>query len=326
MAAFSSLYTGGRAPAGVNPGYLTNLTLGLNSFITWANQQPSSQVIVLVFEEIDAPIVSIVGPSPGNATLLTYVINAFRYISQQVHSRTSNVRMCWAPFGQYWPTAQGFAGLYNSTDPNHLTEWYPGDDVVDWIGTSVFLVNVSYQIQGLYPAQITRPLIYEFARAHNKPVMFTELYPVSLYSDPADNNGNPFIFVFQSQVCCSYTPAIFNTTIQDIQQYYVEALFAEIRANADVVRMFDIFNSGSDNPPSPSNPSGFAIGFGALQIESNPYLRPFILAELRNPAYYFQMPTPGNSAFLVTGVADVTDSEVSAPSRPTDWLVQLYGH
>ena len=58
---------------------------------------------------------------------------AFRHIALALKkAQADNVAMVWQSAA--WPSPQ-FAGdrahLYDHNDPNHISKWYPGDDVVD---------------------------------------------------------------------------------------------------------------------------------------------------------------------------------------------------
>ncbi len=71
-------------------------------------------------------------------------------------------------------TAAGFGGP-------HFMRWYPGDDVVDWWGISLF-----------DPGDFSNPQLDEFladARAHRKPVIICEASPVFQTSTPGRVRG-----------------------------------------------------------------------------------------------------------------------------------------
>jgi len=309
----------GQNPYGVDPNYISNLTLGLNTFCAWAAQQP--QVFLIIFEEFDFPISQWGGSmTGGNISYVQSFIQGFQAVAKIVHAQTDNVAMVWSALGAYWPNVgQDFTGVYNSTDPNHYNLWYPGDQYVDWISSSHFLVNASYQIQGLYQGQHTRQAIYAFARLHKKPVMFTEQYAVSIYSAPTLNGGVPFIDVFQAIHVPGYGNSYTrNTTYQEIWNYYFTPLFTELKANNDVIKMFLWSNIHSDNPSPVNNTASTSNGFGSVTLQENPYLAQLFFQEVSNTQYYFQMPRATNSAALSgTGVASVKASDATATDYTT---------
>lgn len=137
----------------------------------------------------------------------------FRLLAGQVHQRTRNAAMLWAPNtgggypfsgGQYEakPGTPDFALL--DTDGNHkldmsddmFTPYYPGDDAVDWVGMSVYHWGRSYpwyenevpeaksfsdQITGNYNGangnQLAVPNFYSMFcedGVHNKPMAIPE--------------------------------------------------------------------------------------------------------------------------------------------------------
>ncbi|MDH3631985.1 MAG: glycosyl hydrolase [Gammaproteobacteria bacterium] len=53
-----------------------------------------------------------------------------------------------------------------------LSDWYPGDDYVDWVGISLF--------GHMYATELNAEgdVVFNFARAHNKPVMVAESSPI----------------------------------------------------------------------------------------------------------------------------------------------------
>ncbi|WP_165453951.1 glycoside hydrolase family 26 protein [Hyunsoonleella flava] len=54
-----------------------------------------------------------------------------------------------------------------------VSDWYPGDDYVDWVGISIF--GHAYAEAGIGKEGIT---VLDFAKAHKKPVMISEANPI----------------------------------------------------------------------------------------------------------------------------------------------------
>lgn len=79
--------------------------------------------------------------------------------------------------------------LDQGRDP--IEAWYPGDDVVDWVGVSMFLPpDEMPSVEGAYTPASPRELLDEmldFARAHDKPVIVAEAAPQGYQIDQLDN-------------------------------------------------------------------------------------------------------------------------------------------
>lgn len=105
---------------------------------------------------------------------------SYRYIVQALEAENvTNVATVWQ--SATWPDASiagDHAHLYDHKAEGFLDSWYPGDDVVDWVGVSVFyrdLTQWSYAPPDT-PARAQQALL-NYARAHNKPVMISESAP-----------------------------------------------------------------------------------------------------------------------------------------------------
>lgn len=99
-----------------------------------------------------------------------------------------------------------------------LEEWYPGDELVDWVGYSYF-GNPDTEM-------------LTFARKHNKPVFIAEATPVR-------ENGGLY----------------FNSDLKDeavaklIWEQWFMPFFKTIRENADVIKAFSYINSDWSSQP-----------------------------------------------------------------------------
>ena len=104
-------------------------------------------------------------------------VSAWKHIVERIRaSGTNNVEFVW----------QGSASPIDDViDQGHddIGLWYPGDDYVDWVGTSWFVnpdeVPVSARSSGYVPASartLTDELL-DFARTRGKPVFVAELAP-----------------------------------------------------------------------------------------------------------------------------------------------------
>lgn len=108
---------------------------------------------------------------------------AFRRIALAMRQlQADNVVTVWQTAA--WPDP-GIAGnrakLYDGRRVRHFERWYPGDDVVDWVGVSVFYRDLgqwAYTPPDRPEAAQARAL--DFARARGKPVMVAEAAPQGL--------------------------------------------------------------------------------------------------------------------------------------------------
>ena len=88
-------------------------------------------------------------------------VKAYRLIVDIMRAEgADNVAFVWHSYAA--PTYKGYP----------LSDWYPGDDYVDWIGISLF--------GHMYSAELSREAndVFNFARNHRKPVMIAEASPI----------------------------------------------------------------------------------------------------------------------------------------------------
>lgn len=73
-----------------------------------------------------------------------------------------------------------------------ISEWYPGDDYVDWVAISVFGQAYSGSDFGIHTDEVL-----EFAMTHKKPVMIAESNPINgIYANNKDSWENWFVNYF----------------------------------------------------------------------------------------------------------------------------------
>lgn len=99
-----------------------------------------------------------------------YVV-AYRHIVDLMRAEgVDNIAFVWHSYGY---------GTYKSYP---LSDWYPGDEYVDWVGISIF--GSPYTGTGLSPEG---DVLLDFAKTHQKPVMIAEANPVhGIAQDNAD--------------------------------------------------------------------------------------------------------------------------------------------
>lgn len=154
--------------------------------------------------------------------------------------------------------------LYTSAGDgaSSLAQFYPGDQYVDWLGTSVFILDNQRQqggSQGLFPdfgpdAVSGRDVILSMAHDKNKPVQFSEAAPWGYYAYP--------YFERSCVQCGNFTANGFEPfgvlppvderpiTGSDIFEEWYEGVFELIEQNDDVVRQVNFistiwYNAGS---------------------------------------------------------------------------------
>lgn len=99
---------------------------------------------------------------PHNALEPTEYITAYRRIVDIMRSEgVSNIAFVWHSYAA--PRFKNYP----------LSDWYPGDDYVDWVGVSIF--GHAY---GSPDMGTEADAVLEFARQHKKPVMIAETNPV----------------------------------------------------------------------------------------------------------------------------------------------------
>ena len=99
---------------------------------------------------------------PHNALEPAEYVRAYRRIVDIMREEgVDNVALVWHSYS------------YKTYRDYPLSDWYPGDDYVDWVGISVFFQP--YDDPDLGPES---DAVLEFARAHRKPVMIAESNPV----------------------------------------------------------------------------------------------------------------------------------------------------
>ncbi len=137
----------------------------------------------------------------------------------------------------------------------NMEEYYPGDDVVDWVGFSFFTTG-----------EVNHPMI-EFARDHKKPCFIAEASPVIL-----DNTGTSIHLDL--------------TKTEDAQKAWNEwftPFFNTVRVNSDVIKAIHYINSPWKTRPQWQN-NPFFKNIDA-RITQNEYMKTQWLSEINNERY-----------------------------------------
>lgn len=213
---------------------------------------------------------------------------AFRHLVTRLEAvGAANVATVWQSAA--WPDP-GIAGAdanrYDLSRPGFLDRWYPGDDVVDWVGVSIFYNDTRrWAYTPPHDPRKLQDLVLDFARAHNKPVFVAEAAPQGMdlrartISPPQANDPEP-------------------ATDQALWDGWFAPFFAYVRENADVIRAVAYINTDwasqamwQCEPGVPAGQPGCANGnWGNSAVQDNPYILERWRTELADPLWLHGSP------------------------------------
>lgn len=215
---------------------------------------------------------------------------AFRQIAKILDAEgADNVKTVW--HSAVWPDKS--LGNERAADYDHqregmLNDWYPGDDVVDVVGISVFYrdLTVWAYTPPDTPARAQDQLL-NFARAHKKPVMIAEAAPQGYQT--ADLKRSP---IMKNELTPMSAEAIWS-------EWY-QPFFNFIDDNSDVIKYVAYINTHWDSQymwhcapnltaGSPHCPNGF---WGDSRVHVNPLIRKRWLNEVLDPKKFYQVEQP----------------------------------
>ena len=149
-----------------------------------------------------------------------------------------------------------------------INDWYPGDNYVDWVGMSWFLLpNETAPVGGTVSTQIELANeVIDFAKAQSKPVMIAEATPQG-YHISGQYNAN-ISSVWDGD-------AGENRIAKSGQQIWNEwfvPFFNFIEGNQDSIKAVSYINANWDSQGSwgPPYPEGF---WGDARVEANSLIR-----------------------------------------------------
>lgn len=219
---------------------------------------------------------------------------AFRYIKERIDSLGAiNVATVWQsaayPISQpAYPAFGGPAALRA-----RLTQWYPGDDAVDWVGLSFFAGRQYLETQYSCPdpdkpwtipdnpPRALQDVLADFAREHDKPLMIAEAAPAGF-----DLGAGTFSCVAQRldhlpQNAFDSSSALFAAFFDDWFQW--------IGDNRDVVRMVAYINADWQTYPAftcaaeaTQCPGGY---WGDTRLQADPEVLDAFGQRLRQPPF-----------------------------------------
>ncbi len=179
-------------------------------------------------------------------------IAAYRYMKDTYDSMgVSNVAYVWQSHGFDEPL-------------EHLEEWYPGDDYVDWCGYSFF-------------ARGDEANMIEFARSKNKPVFIAEATP-TLGTETVKTNGQTIKLHLKDQ--------------EDAEKAWEEwftPFFKTIDDNPDVVKAISYINCfWTSHTMWKENPT---FQFVDARLQTNPWIKEQWNSEIKKEKYIKASPT-----------------------------------
>ncbi len=207
---------------------------------------------------------------------------AFQRIAKAITKQhAENIATVWQSAS--WPDSYGNP-IYDTGLDNHLDNWYPGDEYVDWVSMSVFYRDLSQwnYVPPLTPAK-GQENILSFARQHKKPVMIAESAPqgfrIAALTNSVIQENNPK-----------------PVTAKDIWQGWYQPYFDFIYANNDVIRAVAYINTHWDSQGMWQCKSGIAAGrpgcsqgnWGDSRIQANDYIKARWLNQVTNSDYWMQ--------------------------------------
>ncbi|WP_169799573.1 hypothetical protein [Ferrimonas marina] len=210
----------------------------------------------------------------------------FRLLHQRLEQAgADNVVTVWQSAA--WPDpTEGDQVLtqYDHRRAEHLSQWYPGDDVVDWVSLSVFYRDLSQWdfVPPDHPAAIQEKIL-AFARERDKPVMIAEAAPQA-YRTGAQTRS--YIHFNQQRPFSG----------QQIWDAWYQPFFDFIYANQDVIRAVAYINTHWETQPMWRCDEGLRVGdqhcqqgnWGDSRVQANPEIRQRWLEQIHNPAIWVQ--------------------------------------
>lgn len=260
------------------PAHAQNITNGdydnaLASLVEYLNSLAPRKVFLRIGYEFDGP---------WNCYEPESYIGAYRKITLAIKGAgLANVNTVWQ--SATWPDSYGNE-TYNTANPEHFDRWYPGDDVVDWVGISVFyrdLTNWNYTPPTT--PDLGQQTALSFARAHNKPVMIAEAAP----------QGFRIEGLTQSPIQESLPTEV---TAEHIWQSWFVPFFEFIETNKDVIRAVAYINTNWESQAMWYCQPGIAAGqpgcnqgnWGDTRVHANAYIKARWLEQINDESRWTQ--------------------------------------
>jgi len=219
---------------------------------------------------------------PWNCYSPTNYKSAFRRIANEIKQQdASNITTVWQ--SATWPDGYGNP-IYDFNTPNHLENWYPGDDVVDWVSMSVFYRDLSqWNYTPPTTPAVAQDKVLDFARARNKPVMISESAPQGYRTGALTHS---YIQLNEQ------TPR----TAEEIWQAWYQPYFDYIDANKDIIRAVAYINTHWESQGMWQCQPGISAGepgcnggnWGDSRIQANEFIKEQWLEQVNNSERWIQ--------------------------------------
>lgn len=250
---------------------------------------------------------------PWNRYSRGHFKEAFRYAKGRVNAlAANNVAMVWQ--SATYPTDGDPNFQQDFGNPNHLNDWYPGDDVVDWVGMSTFFFDGSFRTRQYTCRGVASPGVsnnpntlynnmVNFARARAKPVMIAEATPAGYHLQNLTGS-----------CVLENNPVAVSTT--EIQTWY-QNFFDYILANKDQIRAVSYINSNWEaikqfNCQGPAGSATCTDGYwGHSALQANTTLKNYVKSRLADACF------EGNSASCGTTGGGGGGGGTTVPSAPS---------
>ncbi len=247
--------------------------------------------LITFLKSTDRPIFLRIGyefDGPWNCYNAVAYKASFRFIKARINALNAY------KIATVWQTAAWLRNqdTYQVTDKNHLDQYYPGDDVVDWIAFSKFYGKQyrkhQWSCDELNPPWFT-PMVsavsqhdrtLDFARLRNKPVMIAEAAPAGYNTSTLTSS-------------CVFTNRTSSITAEELWDSWYQDWFDYIEKNRDIIRAVAYINTYWHTqsmwycvPNALAGAANCKQGYwGDSRIEGNPLILKNFSKEISKPFY-----------------------------------------
>ena len=214
---------------------------------------------------------------PWNCHNVDLYKRAFRYVKGRIDAlEATNIATVWQSASYPIDGNPNFS--YDFSNPTHWDTWYPGDDVVDWVGMSTFYFDSSYlkyQFESSCTGVSASPetiynALLSFSRQHNKPVLISEAAPVAYRTTRLD-----------SSCILENSPIELPGCAEELWTDWYAPFFAYISQNSDVIKGVSYINTNWENieqfscgAEQRAGENGCGSGYwGNSKIQENEHIR-----------------------------------------------------
>ena len=245
--------------------------------IDWFKAQAPRPIFLRIGYEFDGP---------WNCYQQDTYKRAYRRIAKLLNEQNAdNVVTVWQSATWPDPTIAGEREKdYDHRNSQHLNDWYPGPDAVDWVSISTFYRDLhQWHYTPVDTPASAQQKVLDFARKEGKPVMIAEAAPQA-YNLTTLTQG--YISVNDQK----------KVTAEQVWLRWYRPLFEFIEANEDVIKALAYINTHWESQPmwfcaknatagTPTCPQGY---WGDTRVHANPEILDKWLAETQNKETWIQ--------------------------------------